>query len=160
MIEEKFKQERKQAKKLQEIQKEQIAERNLQSKKSIEAWKTQKDEKIFTKGLYTYSKKQEAIHDRSWCPARSLHIYSKNSHEDHKPRAKHGEDLEGEEEFSYSLSFEESGASSSDEGSSSAGLAGSVSRTVSPSEGRHKTIHVCCQTLHYWCTCDHHNSVD
>lgn len=160
VIKEKVKEKMKQNKKLESTQKKQAAERQMESNKYYEAWKVQKDERIRrTKGLYTYNHKPEAIHDVAWCPARSLHGYSKTKHEPKLPVKEAQEGLD-EEEDTYSLSFESEASSqqhsSLDESSGSSELTGSVSRASSPSKGRHKTIHVCCQTLHYWCTCDQH----
>lgn len=155
MIKETVKEKRKQAKKQESTRKEQAAERLLESKKSVEGWKIKKGERISAAGLYTYTKKQEAIHALSWCPARTMHNYSKNNR--HRSKSGHSPDRN---EDSYVLSFESETSSShhsNDEGSSdssASSLTGSVSRTESLSKGTHKTIQVCCQTLHYWCTCE------
>lgn len=159
VIKETVKEKRKQGKKLESTLKEQTAKKLMESKKSVEVWKIKKDEKISAEGLYTYTmQQQEAIHGLSWCPARTLHNYSKNT-ERHRSKPDHSPDMK---ENSYGLSFESETSSShhsSDQGSSessasSSVLTGSVSRTESPSKGAHKNIQVCCQTLHYWCTCE------
>ena len=140
---------------------EKAAERRMESEKSFESWKSQKDEKTRNRRtLYTYNQKRSSLQELPWCPARTLHTYAKTKDSGcitpAAARIPIGSTCE--EEDSYSLSFEseaESNTTSSHVSESSgSSVMDSVSRTVSPSKGTRKTIHVCCQTLHYWCTCD------
>lgn len=176
MIREAAREKRKQAKKIEALKKAQEAEKKIEAEKSLKAWESKKEEKIKSLGLFTYTQKQEAIHATSWCPARTLHKYKVNPHRSKPPRqgsrekdnshsSKHSHSSDGMND-TYSLSFESEASVShhssdgndgnnlSDSFGSSSLTSSSVSRTESLTKGTHKTIQVCCQTLHYWCTCD------
>lgn len=147
--------------------------RRESSLESFEAWKSKKDEKIkTTKRLYTYMDKDE-IHEKSWCPARSMQYSyptfpSKESHGKNKATKTIADSSKNtssrcssscsNEMDSYSTASFESEPSddiSTGSDSDSSELMESVSRSSPSKTGRQKTIQVCCQTLQYWCTCDH-----
>lgn len=149
MIKESVKSRKAEARKLKTSQNEQVTERQKEAKKSFEAWKSTKDERIKNSGLFTY-KNQESFHEAPWCPARGIkHNYPKTKQEDKSnvPVKK------VDDEDSYSSFFESEPDMESFGESSESSLMDSVSKTASPAAGRHKTIQVCCQTLQYWCTC-------
>lgn len=166
------KKKRQQVKKEEQNQRQEAAQRQMESKKSFATWKSHKDEKIKSTGtLYTYNKAQKAVHERAWCPARSMHYNTVKSKGTQKPElsqpiSRSSVDGSGSVD-SYSMSsFEsepESDAelkpemySNSSSESTGSSILESVSRAGSPSKGKHKTIQVCCQTLQYWCTCEEH----
>lgn len=140
--------------------KEQFSKRQTEAKKSFEAWKSKKDEKIrTTKMLYTYNQKQ-SVSDTPWCPARGIqYSYPKSketSQTRHKTKAETKDTSDsGASVESYSMSSFESEVEADSEGSNTSLVMESVSRTASPSKGTRKTVQVCCQTLQYWCTCEH-----
>ena len=98
------------------------------------------------------------MHEKAWCPARSMqYAYPKSKVGNVKPKAMKERTSSRSEsvEASYSsVSFEstygESEADSfiADEDTAVGGMGHS-------SKGVRRTIQVCCQTLEYWCTCDH-----
>ncbi len=134
-------------------------ERLDDSKKAFHAWKSKKDDVLqTTKTLYTY-KKQPKIHTQAWCPARSTrHDYPKdpaavkkkktskpNSTVSESPSVKSYES----ESFESALSSSEN-SFTDNESEHSVDVAPLCSIT-----GKKQTIQVCCQTLEYWCTCQH-----
>lgn len=161
MIKETVKERRKRAKKLELTEREKVAERQRESEILVETWKIQKEEKFQkTKTLYTYNQReQQAVHEQAWRPARSVKYTYPKTKADRKakPHTK-----ASAEDDSYSLSFESeatdsevsSQCSDSELEGSVSPVMESVSRAGSPSKGVRKSIQVCCQTLHYWCTCD------
>ena len=131
------------------VKREKAVERKQESKKAFEAWKSERDKKIKSTGsLYTYTENPRAkIHQQAWCPARSIkYDYLKTN----EIKRKHSRTSGSVGSF-YSASSTSSYSLASDTTSASVGN----SRPVS-SEGKLKTIQVCCQTLEYWCTCDDH----
>ena len=167
VIKETVRRKRKQEKALALAQREEIIKRQMESKKSVDVWESKK-----AKLKSSPDKEKQALHAQAWCPARSFQSFpkaTKRSLEKHNTR--NPENVDQKEENSYSFSFDESDGeeydhevggeeeeesysfSESSRSSSSAAIE-SMSRTVSPSKGIRKTIHVCCQTLHYWCNCD------
>ena len=147
---------------LQRAKAEQEELKRDDARKAFEAWKGNKDEKLTaTKTLYTYREGgKRKVHEKAWCPARSMkYAYPMKAKVGSvKPKAtKERTNSRSESvEASYSsASFEstdgESEADSfiADEDTAPGGMEHS-------SKGVRRTIQVCCQTLEYWCTCDHH----
>ena len=124
-------------------------------------WKGRKDDLLnATKTLYTYKEDgKRRVHERAWCPARSMkHSYPKDKLTDAKvKKVDHRTTKSKSLEASYSSpSFESTDVGSESESSIVDRDSVSSSRTGDQSsKGKRKTIQVCCQTLEYWCTCDH-----
>jgi len=151
VIKEGRKKERQQMRDMELVKQEKAIERKQESKRAFEAWKSKTDKRIKSTGtLYTYTKNSQAkAHQKAWCPARSIkYDYLKTS--EIKPK-KTGSYRSGSADSLYTASSASSYSLASDTVSSLIGN----SRPVS-SEGKLKTIQVCCQTLEYWCTCDDH----
>ena len=55
-----------------------------------------------------------------------------------------------------SASFESSDSENDTQSSVEEEKTESLEKVNISTTGRRKTIHVCCQTLEYWCTCDDH----
>ena len=145
---------------LNQTKTEQEQLRREEAKRAFEAWKGQKDDLLNkTKILYTYKEDgKRRVHERAWCPARSIkHTYPKAKLTDTKVKSVDRRTTRSTSlEASYSsASFEstdvgsETDSSIVDEDSVSSGTGDQSSKGVK------KTILVCCQTLEYWCTCDH-----
>ena len=136
---------------------QQKTERLDDSKKAFEAWRSKKDDVLqTTKTQYTY-KKRPKIHTRAWCPARGMkHAYPKDPAAVKKKTSRASSTLsESPSVKSYeSESFESTSTSENSfidsESEQSVDVAPMCSIT-----GKRKTIQVCCQTLEYWCTCQH-----
>ena len=127
---------------------EKASERQQESRRTFEAWKSKKDEKIRSTGiLYTYKEDSKAKrHQKAWCPARSMkYDYPKLKSNEIKPTSRTGSARSFYSESSTSVRSLVSDTASSAENS-----------RPGTSEGKLKTIQVCCQTLEYWCTCDDH----
>lgn len=140
---------------------EQEQQRRDDSKRAFEAWKGKKGEKLSsTKTLYTYKDDaKKKVHERAWCPARSIkHTYPKAKLNTADPsKAKKTQNPRTTSSLmSYSSASFESVDEDSETDSSIVDEERSIGRTDSCScKGVRKTIQVCCQTLEYWCTCDH-----
>ena len=133
---------------MEHAKQEKAAERQQESRRTFEAWKSEKDEKIRSTGtLYTYKEDSKAKrHQKAWCPARSMkYDYPKLKSNEIKPASRTGSAKSFYSESSTSVCSLVSDTASS-AGNSRPGT----------SEGKLKTIQVCCQTLEYWCTCDDH----
>ena len=150
--------------KLQQAKAEQKELKKEDAKRAFESWKGRKDEKLTsTKTLYKYKEdgKRKTVHEKAWCPARSMrYAYPKANVNNVKPsKAKKpmGERtssrLESLEASYSSASFESTDGES--EGDSFIDDENSASTPAGSSKGVRRTIQVCCQTLEYWCTCDH-----
>ena len=152
---EKQKRKKMEAKELELTKKQEVVERQVNSKKAYEAWKANKD----GGKTGTYKKPEKRIHIKAWCPARSIkYDYPKNN--DINLKKSTGEikslDSTGSIVDSYSnASFELSSPESKDISSNSSvsSIQESVNRSSSP-KGRLKTIQVCCKSIEYWCTCE------
>ena len=143
------KKEKQQTSAMEHVKQEKAAERQQESRRTFEAWKSKKDERIRSTGtLYTYKEDSKAMrHQKPWCPARGVkYDYPKLKGNEMKPAKKTSRT--GSAKSFYS----ESSTSLHSLVSDTASSAGN-SRPVT-SEGKLKTIQVCCQTLEYWCTCD------
>ena len=143
------KKEKQQTSAMEHVEQEKAAERQQESRRTFEAWKSKKDERIRSTGtLYTYKEDSKAMrHQKPWCPARGVkYDYPKLKSNEMKPAKKTSRT--GSAKSFYS----ESSTSLHSLVSDTASSAGN-SRPVT-SEGKLKTIQVCCQTLEYWCTCD------
>ena len=139
---------------------------------TYEAWKGKKDEKLSnSKTLYTYREDcKRKVHEKAWCPARSMqYTYPKAKGSDTlKPKNKNivnersrtSSRSESVDTSYSSASFESTDGDSegdsfiADEESASTGRMGHAG-----CKGVRRTIQVCCQTLEYWCTCDHNDIV-
>lgn len=127
-----------------------------ESKKAYDGWMSKKDELIKTNKNSTPSK----VHLQPWRPARSMkYDYPKDPSADltngpsTKPTKRYSRQTSID---SYkSASFESCDSETSD--SQSSFEEDESPRIVSvTTTGTRKTVQVCCQTLHYWCTCDDH----
>ena len=170
-MKEKAKKKKEEAKQIENSKKQKVLARRESSLESFTAWKSRKDEKIQSnKTLYTY-KNTSKIHEKSWCPARSMqysypadprkgrrrHRHTSTASSTASSAISSGKNCSSDMADSYSTaSFESEASSSSGESDTdSSVLMGGISRSKT---GRQKTIQVCCQTLQYWCVCDHHES--
>lgn len=134
--------------------------RREEAKRAFEAWKGHKDEKLnATKTLYTYKEDgKRRVHERAWCPARSIkHTYPRAKLTDAKvKKVDHRTTRSTSLEASYSSASFDSTDVESETDSSIVDKDDVSSGTGDQrSKGVRKTIQVCCQTLEYWCTCDH-----
>lgn len=176
MLKEKAKKKRDESEKLKAAQKQSALARRESSLESFEAWKSKKDERIkSTKTLFTYNNRTK-IHEKSWCPARSMQytyptspskdsVKSKGSKASSKNCSKSSSiDMDTYSTASFESEAAGSVTSSSGSESNSSDLVESVnSASFNKSEnlnktGRRRTIQVCCQSLEYWCVCDDHDS--
>ena len=136
-------------------------QRKEESKKAFEAWKHIKDEKLSsTKTLYTYpDDAKRKVHEQAWCPARSVkYTYPEHKMTDKKLKQK-GTGLDASySTASFASSDSDTSGSESDSFIEDKDRGSIVSGEVdgsARSKGVRKTVQVCCQTLEYWCTCDH-----
>ena len=119
---------------------EEMLDRKQESSKAYVAWKNKKEDIV--KGDVRLKDDSKArLHPTAWCPARSMQYNYPGSN----VRVKTIRSVSAGSVRSYSTASVRSDTLSSVE----------ESRTESP-RGKLKTIHVCCQTLEYWCTCDDH----
>ena len=141
---------------------------------AYQSWKTAKDQKIKQAGsLYTYNKDPRQPPKNRWCPARSvkypyLVTGSTSAVKPVRPfsqastRSRTREDSRALSVASYSsCSFESEGSlreeASPEEGAverSSRVEGGGGEREGERRTGRLKTVHVCCQIVEFWCTCE------
>ena len=150
---------------LQQTKAKQEHLRRDDSKRAFEAWKGHKDKKLnSTKTLYTYGEDgKRRVHEKVWCPARSMQyeypkakVKPKNKKPVNETTGSRSENVEA----SYSsASFESTGTESEadsfiadEESACSNGMGCSA---AAGGRGVRRTIQVCCQTLEYWCMCDH-----
>lgn len=144
--------------------KQQKAERLTDSKKAFEAWKFTKDDILkTTKTLYTY-KLRPKVHGQAWCPARSMQYdYPKDPMVAKKLTNCPASHLSESPTATASVKSYECESFESDASSNAHSLNGSIvgSETEVLTDiavtGKRRTIQVCCQTLQYWCTCEHDN---
>ncbi len=145
--------------KLRQAKAEQEELKRNDAKKAFEAWKGNKDETLTsTKTLYTYKEDgKRKVHEKAWCPARSMqYAYPKAKSKSKAVKERTSSRSESVEASYSSASFE------STDGESEAGsfiddeeIASTPRVMGHSSKGVRRTIQVCCQTLEYWCTCDH-----
>ena len=165
-------------KEMEKLKKEQHQNRQVDSQNAFESWKVIKDREIRTnKTLYKYKEVHKKIHERAWCPARSMQYSYPLSEESKKSELSIGggrilksgsrilspitaysmdsfsstllESEKYEEEVDHSDKDGGRRSERSTKSSSGNSAASAVALTGEP-----KTIQVCCQTLHYWCTCE------
>ena len=139
------------------------------AKRAFEAWKGHKDEKLkSTKILYTYREDvKRKVHEKAWCPARSMkYAYPKAKTSDVKSKVKKSmNERTSSRSESVEASYTSASFESTDGESETDSFIDDEKSTSSPggmghsSKGVRRTIQVCCQTLEYWCTCDHDNSM-
>lgn len=148
--------------KLQRAKAEQEELKRDDAKKAFEAWKGNKDEKLTTtKTLYTYREdSKRKVHERAWCPARSMQYAYPKARVKHKVKNPENKTTssrsEGVEASYSSASFESTdGESDADSFIADKEITSTPGRMGHSSKGVRRTIQVCCQTLEYWCTCDH-----
>ena len=127
------------------------------SKEVVAAWTKAKEDSIRrNKGLYTYTRAR-AGNSGAWCPARSIKYQYPRSAANNTKTAQQRVAM-GSRQSLYSSSTGSVcsvGRDSVSVGTSPIG--DGRSEAASPEvhhQGTLKTIHVCCRTLEYWCTCE------
>ena len=144
-----------------------------EAKSAYQAWKTEKDRKIQqTRSLYTYNKDPRQPPKNRWCPARSVKYPYSMTGTIHDVKT-----LKSTSDVSTKKSHDPGDVSITSYSSCSFESEGSVREEASPKEmvvertsrgegggggeerqtGRLKMVHVCCQTVEFWCTCDSEN---
>ena len=128
------------------------------AEKAFEAWKKKKEESVLEEEQQrSYA---EPLHDRAWCPARSItHSYpssekaARNSRQSlsRKPSRSHDSSLSGSSKLS---NLSQSRQSTTPSPSKPHGATDSPEQpATNHGTAKKKSIQVCCQTLEYWCTC-------
>lgn len=107
--------------------------------------------------MFTY-KRQSKIHEKPWCPARATkHDYPKDpatlTH--NKTKQLLSSRPNSASTKSYESESFECATSSSEHSFVDTENEGSLELAPVIVTGKRKTIQVCCQTLEYWCTCQH-----
>lgn len=133
------------------------------AEKAFEAWKKKKQESILEDEQLRSC--VEPLHDKAWCPARSItHGYpssekaSKNSRQSQSSRAHHSLHSSLSQSSKASQSHDSSLSQSNQSATSSPSRphradSSPMQSASNRSTAKKKSIQVCCQTIEYWCTC-------
>lgn len=150
------------------VKREATLQQREKSKEVVAAWTKAKEGTIRrNKGLYTYNQAR-TVTSSTWCPARSIKYHYPRTDANKKTAQQRA--LMGSQRSLYSSSFGSvcsMGRDSASVGTSpvsggrseaASSVSGGWSEAASPEVHHHhgatlKTVHLCCQTLEYWCTC-------
>ena len=127
-------------KKKEQAEREAVIEKEASAKKAFKAWKSRKEENLSLSSSSLNSSSSSLSIRPAWCPARSIKYNdSAQTKEARTMSHKHRQAQSQQRAASSTPTFQHN--------------ASRVKVTEDGTVLKQKTIHVCCQTLQYWCSC-------